>query len=76
MLRGIDIYSGDGWPLSAHGKKCFAESDFVIVKATQGTDYKNPYFAHQMRGAEKAGKLLGCYHYAEERTGFHHYYDH
>lgn len=65
MLRGIDIYSGNEWPLNDHDKQCFKESDFVIVKATQGVWYTNEYFKAQIRGADKAGKLLGCYHYAE-----------
>lgn len=33
--------------------------DFVIVKATEGTDYKNRYFAKHCDQAMKAGKLLG-----------------
>lgn len=38
--------------------------DFVIVKATEGTDYKNRYFAKHCDQAMKAGKLLGAFHYA------------
>ena len=33
--------------------------DFVIVKATEGTDYKNRFFAKHCDQAMKAGKLLG-----------------
>lgn len=39
-------------------------SDFVIVKATQGTGYTNPCFAGHVADTLKAGKLLGIYHYA------------
>lgn len=38
--------------------------DFVIVKATEGTDYRNRYFAKHCDQAVKAGKLLGAFHYA------------
>lgn len=38
--------------------------DGVIVKLTQGTGYINPANVEQYEGARKAGKVLGCYHYA------------
>ena len=38
--------------------------DFVIVKATEGTDYKNRYFAKHCDQTVKSGKLLGAFHYA------------
>ena len=38
---------------------------FMIVKATQGTWYVNPYFEKQYAKAKAAGKLLGTYHYGE-----------
>lgn len=38
--------------------------DFVIVKATEGTDYKNRFFAKHCDQAMKAGKMLGAFHYA------------
>ncbi len=38
--------------------------DFVIVKATEGTDYKNRYFAKHCEQALRSGKLLGAFHYA------------
>ena len=40
-------------------------TDFMIIKATQGTWYVNPYFEKQYREAKAAGKLLGIYHYFE-----------
>lgn len=38
--------------------------DFVIVKATEGTDYKNRFFAKHCDQVIKVGKLLGAFHYA------------
>lgn len=64
-MRGIDVYHGDGWPLKSIPAKAYKESDFVIVKATQGVSYSHTSFFHAM--AKKAvadGKLIGAYHYA------------
>lgn len=38
--------------------------DFVIVKATEGADYKSPSFEKQYNDAKRLGKKLGIYHYA------------
>lgn len=38
--------------------------DFVIIKATQNTTFVSPTFKKQIADAEKAGKLIGVYHYA------------
>ena len=59
-LKGIDI-SGyqEGINLSA------VPADFVIMKASQGTWYTQTDFVRQYSQAKSAGKLLGCYHYAE-----------
>lgn len=37
---------------------------FAYVKATEGSSYRNPYFASQYGGAAKAGLLRGAYHFA------------
>ena len=64
-MRGIDVYQGDGWPLGSLPAKCYQESDFVIVKATQGLSYKHTdYFRKMADQALKDKKLLGAYHYA------------
>lgn len=68
-MRGIDVFHGDGkkdhYPLKSLPQKAFEESDFVIVKASQGTSYGYQDFFHEtMTAAIKAGKLVGCYHYA------------
>lgn len=58
-MNGIDIasYQGTLSPTKV-------EADFIIIKATQGTGYLNPYFEAQANETLKAGKLLGIYHYA------------
>ncbi|WEV40375.1 GH25 family lysozyme [Lactobacillus sp. ESL0681] len=40
-------------------------SDFVIVKATEGTGYTNPAMTSQLNSAKKAGKKIGLYHFAD-----------
>lgn len=60
-LNGIDIAS--------HQKGLNAgtiNADFVIVKATGGTQYINPLCDTFYQQAKQAGKLLGIYHYAHE----------
>lgn len=64
-MKGIDISRWNGWPFNAVTEKGYKESDFVVVKATQGTSYGHTdYFAKAMARANKDGKLLGAYHYA------------
>lgn len=36
----------------------------IIIKATQGTDYANPYFLEQVKYANAAGMNVDVYHYA------------
>ena len=38
--------------------------DFVIVKATEGKTYSDPYFFQHINNAKRLGKLLGFYHFA------------
>ena len=38
--------------------------DFVIVKATEGKTYSDPYFFQHIENAKRLGKLLGFYHFA------------
>ena len=68
-MKGIDIYHGDSVneseKLKAVPEQAYKESDFVIVKATQGTSYKyTPFFYKMVKRVQKDGKLLGVYHYA------------
>lgn len=59
-MRGIDISSWQGGLNAAQ-----VDADFVIVKATQGVHYVNPYCDTHYQQAKSAGKCLGVYHYAE-----------
>lgn len=61
MLNGIDVSSWQG-DIQVQNM----DLDFVIVKATGGIGYINPYCDKVYQRAKKAGKLLGFYHYAHE----------
>lgn len=61
-LNGIDIAS---W--QAGIKPSSTSSDFVIVKVTGGVGYINPYWREWADDVLASGKLLGLYHYANER---------
>lgn len=37
---------------------------FAYVKATEGTSYRNPYFAQQYNGSYGIGMIRGAYHFA------------
>lgn len=41
--------------------------DFVVIKATGGKSYVNPYCDTHYQQAKAAGKLIGVYHYAKEK---------
>ncbi len=57
-LNGIDISShNEGIDLDK------LKLDFVIVKATQGKTYKNPYYSKWIKQAKRRGLLVGAYHY-------------
>ena len=60
-LNGVDVasYQSKFTP----GK--MTDTDFVIVKMSQGAWYINPYADDQYGASKAAGKLLGAYHYAE-----------
>ena len=64
-MKGIDIYHGDGDPLKTIPAQAYKQSDFVIVKATQGVSYSyTPYFKKMIDKTLKDKKLGGAYHYA------------
>lgn len=54
----VDVYSG-----SPRSYATQSGVDVIMVKATQGTSYVNPYCDKDYQAARKAGKLLGIYHY-------------
>ena len=58
-MRGIDI---SRWQSDLDISKI--DCDFVIVKATQSTNYVSPAFEKQIEQAISLGKLVGIYHYA------------
>ncbi len=64
ILNGIDISSHQG---DMDVSKVTA--DFVIVKATQGTHYKNPYLSTQAHSTLSSGKKLGVYHFIDVSSG-------
>lgn len=61
QTRGIDV--------SRHQKnidweKVAADNvQFVYIKATEGATYQDPMFGKNIEGAQKAGLLVGVYHY-------------
>lgn len=61
-VYGIDVSSHQGnvdWQYWWNqGKR------FVWVKATEGTGYRNPYFAQQYNGSYNQGFIRGAYHFA------------
>ncbi len=60
-MNGIDIASYQaGLDLRKLGK----DTHFVIIKATQGTSYKNPCFEKHWKQAIEAGLLPGVYCYS------------
>jgi GH25 family lysozyme M1 (1,4-beta-N-acetylmuramidase) len=60
-VEGIDVSSHQGnvnWSYWwGQGKR------FAYVKATEGTSYKNPYFAQQYNGSYNIGMIRGAYHF-------------
>ncbi len=58
-MNGIDVSS---WQreIDLSAVPC----EFVIIKATEGTSYINPYYDQIFRQAESLGKKTGLYHYA------------
>lgn len=64
MLKGIDVSGHNGWPFNSVTEAGYLESDFVIVKATQGTGFVNSGFSGAADSTLADGKLLGFYHYA------------
>lgn len=60
-MNGIDI---SAWQGDKNIDLAKVPYDFCIIKATEGTDYKNRYFASHCDAVLKKKKLLGAYHYA------------
>ncbi|MER5888577.1 lysozyme [Streptomyces sp. NPDC001941] len=66
QTEGVDVSSHQGnvdWAgLWNSGVK------WAYVKATEGTYYKNPYFAQQYNGSYNVGMIRGAYHFATPDT--------
>lgn len=60
-MNGIDI---SAWQGDAGIDLSKIAYDFCVVKATEGTDYRNRYFASHCDKVLGRKKLLGVYHYA------------
>jgi lysozyme len=61
-VEGIDVSGHQGnvdWAAQWN-----AGRRFVWAKATEGTGYKNPYFAQQYNGSYNQGFVRGAYHFA------------
>lgn len=62
-LKVTDVASWQGaYKVGSHGE------DAVIVKATGGTAYKNPYFKYVANQAVTQNKPWGIYHYAGDKS--------
>lgn len=67
MIKGIDVSSHDnfnGSEFKANTENCYRESDFVIVKATQGLTYVHGRCDAIVNRCKADGKMWGFYHYA------------
>ncbi|NIH80265.1 lysozyme [Amycolatopsis viridis] len=61
-VPGMDVSGHQGevnWPAA-----WAAGARFAYVKATEGTGYRNPYFAQQYNGSYQVGMIRGAYHFA------------
>jgi GH25 family lysozyme M1 (1,4-beta-N-acetylmuramidase) len=65
-VQGIDVSSHQGnvdWASYWNQGKRFA-----YVKATENTNYTNPFFAQQYNGSFNVGMIRGAYHFATPNT--------
>lgn len=68
-IPGIDVASHqhpNGAPID-WGAVARSGQRYAIVKATEGTTYRNPWFASDDLGARRAGLYVGAYHYARPK---------
>ncbi|RKN51613.1 lysozyme, partial [Streptomyces klenkii] len=61
-VEGVDVSSHQG--NVAWSTLWNAGNRFAYVKATEGTSYRNPYFAQQYNGSYNVGMIRGAYHFA------------
>jgi GH25 family lysozyme M1 (1,4-beta-N-acetylmuramidase) len=61
-VPGLDV---SGYQPSINWSTVAADGGkFAYIKATEGTDYVNPYFSSQYNGSYGAGLIRGSYHFA------------
>ncbi|WP_436492789.1 lysozyme [Actinokineospora sp. HUAS TT18] len=61
-VSGIDV---SGWQGNVDWNYWWGQGKrFAYVKATEGTSYRNPYFAQQYNGSYNVGMIRGAYHFA------------
>jgi GH25 family lysozyme M1 (1,4-beta-N-acetylmuramidase) len=61
-VLGIDV---SGWQRTVNWSAWKARgTSFAYIKATEGTTFRNPYFAAQYGGAYGVGMIRGAYHFA------------
>jgi GH25 family lysozyme M1 (1,4-beta-N-acetylmuramidase) len=66
LLTGVDVSSyqhPNGQPINWSAVKAAGHS-YAFVKATESTNYTNPYFAADWQQAASAGLYRGAYHFA------------
>ena len=63
-MNGIDISS---WQKNLIVSNLGEDTEFIIVKATGGAGYSNPYFNYHIEQTLETGRLAGAYHYAREK---------
>lgn len=62
MIKGIDVagYQAENYDVSG--------LDFVVVKATEGTSYKNPKYDAQVKHARDKALVVGHYHFVNSTS--------
>lgn len=74
-IKVVDLSSNNGWVDLSKLKQAGCQA--VIIKATEGTNYTNPYFDSQVKQAIKLGLKIGAYHFAKGTNAIveiNHYY--
>ena len=62
QVSGIDV---SRWQGNVDWNRWWADGKrFAYIKATEGTSYRNPYFAQQYNGSYGVGMIRGAYHFA------------
>jgi len=68
MPTGPDVSSNQPHPIDWAQVRA-AGHTFAVVKATEGSSYSNPYFAHDVQGARAAGLIVWPYHWVGSGDG-------